>query len=135
MGGTENIPNLHLTMAHEDYLEAMVRIESEEGIGEHEGIRSVDIAQLLNVSKPSVNKAIAALKTQGMVEQSHYGRVMLTPRGRVIGTTIWRRHRLLRSFLTDELGVEFETADLEACRMEHALSEDTMNRLIAYLEK
>lgn len=135
MSEIEETLDSHLTMAHEDYLEAMVRIETEEEIGEHEGIRSVDIAQLLGVSKPSVNKAIAALKAQGMVEQSHYGRVMLTPRGRAIGAAIWRRHRLLRSFLTDELGVDFEVADLEACKMEHALSEDTMDRWIAYLEK
>lgn len=127
--------DLHLTMANEDYLEAMVRIESEEGLDEGAGIRSVDVAQQLNVSKASVNKAIAALKAQGLVEQSHYGKVMLTTQGREIGAAVWRRHRALRAFLTEELGVDFETADEEACKMEHALSEDTMNRWIAYLEK
>lgn len=130
-GGTE----LHLTMANEDYLEAMVRIEAERGISEGEGLRSVDVAQLLDVSKASVNKAITALKTQGLVEQSHYGKVLLTEQGRHIGEAVWSRHRLLRSFLVDELGVDFEVADVEACKMEHALSEDTMNRWISYLEK
>ena len=125
--------SVHLTMANEDYLECMVRIEREDG--ETEGVRSVDIAQRLGVSKASVNKAVTALKHQGMVEQSRYGKVMLTERGREIGSAVWRRHRMLRVFLSQELGVDFERADEEACQMEHALSEDTMARWLSYLEK
>lgn len=123
----------HLTMANEDYLECIVRIEDE--VGEACGVRSVDIAQRLGVSKASVNKAITALKAQGMVEQSHYGKVMLTPCGRKVGGDVWRRHRVLRAFLMHELGVEFDRADTEACQMEHALSDDTMDRWVDYLER
>ena len=65
----------------------------------------------------------------------HYGKVILTERGREVGSAIWYRHRLIRTFLVQELGVDFERADSEACMMEHALSEDTMNRWLAYLEK
>lgn len=133
MDTTEGSANLHLTVANEDYLECIVRIEREEK--QTEGVRSVDIATRLDVSKASVNKAIAALKAQGLVEQSHYGKVMLTDRGREIGSAVWYRHRLLRTFLVQELGVDFECADQEACMMEHALSEDTMNRWLGYLEK
>ena len=133
MDTTETSRELHLTMANEDYLEYMVRIEREDN--ETEGVRSVDIAQRLNVSKASVNKAASALKGQGLVEQSHYGKVMLTDRGRELGRAVWYRHRLLRTFLTQELGVEFDRADAEACMMEHAMSEDTMSRWLAYLEK
>lgn len=133
MDTTERSTNLHLTVANEDYLECIVRIEREEK--QTEGVRSVDIATRLDVSKASVNKAIAALKAQGLVEQSHYGKVMLTDRGREIGSAVWYRHRLLRTFLVQELGVDFECADQEACMMEHALSEDTMNRWLGYLEK
>ena len=133
MDTTETSRELHLTMANEDYLECMVRIEREDH--EIEGVRSVDIAQRLGVSKASVNKAVTALKAQGLVEQSHYGKVMLTDRGREIGSAVWYRHRLLRTFLTQELGVEFDRADAEACMMEHAMSEDTMSRWLAYLEK
>lgn len=122
-------------MANEDYLECIVRIEAEEHDQGTEGIRSVEIAQRLDVSKASVNKAIASLKSQGMVEQAHYGKVRLTEEGRSIGAAVWRRHRMLRAFLTDELGVEFDRADEEACKMEHALSEDTMNRWIAHMER
>ena len=133
METTSTSAEAHLTTANEDYLECIVRIAREdESAGQ--GVRSVDIAQRLNVSKASVNKAVAALKASGMVEQSHYGKVMLTEKGRAAGEAVWYRHRLLRTFLVRELGVEFDVADEEACMMEHALSEDTMARWLAYLE-
>lgn len=133
METTEESRELHLTMSNEDYLECLVRIEEEEQAVE--GVRSVDVASRLNVSKASVNKAVAALKAQGLVEQSHYGKILLTDRGREIGTAVWYRHRLLRTFLTRELGVDYDRADEEACMMEHALSEDTMARWLEYLER
>ena len=133
MDTTERSRELHLTMANEDYLECLVRIEQEEGA--EDGVRSVDVAKRLNVSKASVNKAVAALKAQGLVDQSHYGKVILTDQGREVGTAVWDRHRLIRTFLVRELGVDFERADSEACMMEHALSEDTMSRWLAYLEQ
>lgn len=132
METTERSHELNLTMANEDYLECMVRIEEEQGA--EGGVRSVDIANRLKVSKASVNKAVTALRNQGLVEQSHYGKVLLTSQGREVGAAVWHRHRLIRTFLIQELGVDFDTADSEACMMEHALSEDTMARWIAYLE-
>lgn len=133
METTERSRELHLTMANEDYLECMVRIEQEDGA--EGGVRSVDIATRLGVSKASVNKAVTALKGQGLVEQSHYGKVLLTPQGREVGSAVWYRHRLIHTFLVQELGVDFDRADAEACMMEHALSEDTMGRWLSYLER
>lgn len=133
MDTTERSRELHLTMANEDYLECLVRIEQEDGA--EEGVRSVDVAKRLGVSKASVNKAVTALKAQGLVDQSHYGKVMLTEQGREVGRAVWYRHRLIRTFLVQELGVEFSCADAEACMMEHALSEDTMSRWLAYFER
>lgn len=133
MDTTDISRELHLTVANEDYLECMVRLEGEGVPGE--GIRSVDIAQQLGVSKASVNKAVTVLKEQGLVEQSHYGKVILTDAGRDLGGAVWNRHRLIRTFLIQELGVEFDRADAEACMMEHALSEDTMQRWLSYLER
>lgn len=121
-----------LTMAGEDYLEAIYRI-----MCEHPGepaVRSVDVSELLGVSKASVNKALTALKEGGYVEQNRYGRVELTEEGRTYASKVWRRHRMLRTFLHTELGVDPETANDEACLMEHALSEDTSQRLMEYLE-
>jgi Mn-dependent DtxR family transcriptional regulator len=119
-------------MANEDYLESIYRIMVETGATE--GIRSVDVAEQLDVSKASVNKALSTLKEAGYVEQNRYGRVQLTAEGREYAAHVWRCHRMLRSFLERDLGVDPETADAEACLMEHALSLDTQNRWLAYLE-
>ena len=123
-----------LSMASEDYLESIYRIMLEQdAFGT--GIRSVDVAEQLEVSKASVNKALSTLKEHGMVEQTRYGRVTLTDEGVVYAKDVWHRHRTLRLFLTEELGVDPETADDEACLMEHDLSADTMSRWCAYLER
>ena len=63
------------------------------------------------------------------------GRITLTESGRAYGGEIWGRHRALRSFLVDDLGVDPEVADREACMMEHAISEDTMGRWVAWLDR
>ncbi len=123
-----------LSRASEDYLETIYRIAVEVG-SEEASVRSVDVAEHLGVSKASVNKALSTLKEAGMVEQSRYGRVTLTDEGRRYAALVWRAHRALRTFLESDLGVEPQTADAEACLMEHVLSADTMERLIAYLER
>ena len=123
---------VHLTPAHEDYIEALVELEESQ---ERPDIRSVDIANLLVVSKASVNKALQVLREGGYIEQERYGRITLTDSGRAYGKEIWARHRALRSFLVDDLGVDEETADAEACEMEHTVSQDTMNRWVAWLDR
>lgn len=135
MARTETHGKNSLTMAGEDYIESIYRIMSEQGIDPDRGVRSVDVAEDLGVSKASVNKALSYLKESGMVEQAHYGRVMLTPEGLEYARDIWRRHRAFRKLLIDLLGVDPETADNEACQVEHAFSEDTMERLYAFLER
>lgn len=121
-----------LTMASEDYLEAIFRLSTEDGgAGE---VHSVDVADQLHVSKASVNKALAVLRDSGMIEQTRYGRIALTDKGRAYGSDVWHRHRTLRAFLTQKLGVDARVANDEACLMEHDLSEDTMRRWVRYLE-
>ena len=123
-----------LTRAGEDYLESIYRLSLDSG--EPDGsVRSVDVADQLEVSKASVNKALNQLKDMGMVTQNRYGRVTLTSEGEKYAKIVWRSHRALRAFLQTDLGVEPKTADEEACLMEHALSADTMTRLIDYLQK
>ena len=130
-----DLPSGHkLTMAGEDYLEAIYRLKVEGDGKGTDAVRSVDVAELLGVSKASVSKALGALKEAGMVEQSRYGRVTLTMLGESYGKRVWRSHRILRTFLHDELGVEKDVADEEACLLEHYLSDDTMERWCDYLE-
>lgn len=123
-----------LTMSSEDYLESIYRIVTSQADGD-EGVKSVDVAEQLDVSKASVNKAISTLRDAGMVEQTRYGKVRLTDEGRRYGARVWRSHRALRAFLRNDLGVDPEVADREACLIEHYLSDDTMNRLVGYLER
>lgn len=123
---------VRLTPAHEDYIEAIVELEEAQ---ERAEIRSVDIANLLDVSKASVNKALQSLRDAGYVEQERYGRITLTEEGRAYGAEIWGRHQALRSFLIDDLGIDPEVADKEACMMEHAISEHTMFRWLLWLDE
>lgn len=130
-----DLPNGHgLTMASEDYLESIYRIMKEQPEGDR-SVRSVDVAEQLGVSKASVSKALSSLRQAGMIEQTRYGRVWLTKEGEAYARRVWRSHRVLRAFLSDELGVDREVADEEACLIEHYLSEDTMNRWCDYLER
>ena len=123
-----------LSMASEDYLESIYRLTAEQDAFDA-GIRSVDVAEQLEVSKASVNKAISTLKEYGMVEQTRYGRVTLTEKGLEYGRDVWSRHRMLRLFLIDLIGVDAETADEEACLMEHDLSADTIRRWCEFMER
>lgn len=130
-GATRRAP--HLTKSNEDYIESIYRIMQEHSA--MDGVRSVDVAEQLGVSKASVNKAVSTLRDAGYVEQDRYGRIQLTDMGLVYAKRVWRCHRMLRLFLVRDLGVDPKVADEEACLMEHALSDDTQNRWLAYLEK
>lgn len=123
---------VRLTPAHEDYIEAIVELEEQQ---ERSEIRSVDIATMLDVSKASVNKALQVLREAGYIDQERYGRITLTETGRAYGAEIWGRHQALRGFLINDLGIDPEVANEEACMMEHAISEETMERWIAWLDK
>ncbi len=132
MARIESSESHALTRAGEDYLEAIyvLSLKNEDG-----SVRSVDVAEDLDVSKASVNKALSMLKDQGMVNQEHYGKVTLTDEGRAYARLVWRAHRALKAFLIDEIGVDEETANEEACLMEHALSAKTMDLLVEHLKE
>ena len=122
--------SVHLTEANEDYIEAIVMING----GTDAPVRSVDLARHMGVSKPSINKAVSLLKEAGLVEQEPYGDIYLTEAGLAYGLNVYRRHTTLISFLHDVLGVDAETAEDEACRIEHTISEDTFERWTAFTE-
>ena len=119
-----------LREASENYLEAILKIEDE-----NRQVRSIDVAKELDVSRPSVNKAIGVLKKAGMVEQQPYGQISLTPEGRAQASAVMHRHVTLKKFLTRILHVNDAVADEDACKMEHVVSEETMQKLTAYIEK
>ncbi len=120
---------LELGQSAEDYLEA-VFVVAQSG----SRVRVTDIADRLAVSKPSVVSALSALEGKGLVRHERYGSVELTARGAVLAQEVYRRHRLLQEFLRDVLGVPDEIAAEDACRMEHVLSPETLERLVRLVE-
>lgn len=119
-----------LTSSIEDYLEAILALSFE-----NKAVRVTDIAERLGVAKASVTQAVNVLKEKGLVTQERYGRVYLTDDGIREAGRVRKRHRVLRFFLRDVLGVNENTAERDACLMEHAVSPETMERLIKFLEK
>jgi DtxR family Mn-dependent transcriptional regulator len=118
-----------LSSSIEDYLETILLLSERD-----QAVRVTDIAEKLNIAKPSVTAAVNTLKEKGLVTQERYGRVFLTSHGRAHALQIKKRHRILRAFLIEILGVSQETAEKDACLMEHVISPETMQRLIGFLE-
>jgi Iron dependent repressor, metal binding and dimerisation domain./Iron dependent repressor, N-terminal DNA binding domain. len=114
----------------QDYLEAILELE-ERG----ESVRVTDIANKLQIAKASVNQTINKFKKKGLVRQEMYGPVELTQEGRSLAEKIRETHRLLKRFLIEVLNVDPEIAEKDACRMEHAVSSHTMERLTDFLSR
>jgi Mn-dependent DtxR family transcriptional regulator len=114
----------------EDYLEAVLELEHEHGT-----VRLTDVAKKIGVTKPSVSRAMKILQSDGYIHQETYGAIELTSKGRLKANQVYHRHKTLTVFLEDVLGVSPETAENDACRMEHILSAQTMERLSAFVEE
>lgn len=113
-----------LTRSLEDYLEAILFL-----VRKGQVARVRDIARMLDVGMPSVTTALKHLAQRGLVNYEAYQLASLTEQGRSIAEGISRRHYLLRQFLTDVLHMDGELADVNACRMEHAVDELLLERL------
>ncbi len=107
----------------EDYLEAILVIRKRRGL-----VRSIDIANELNYSKPSVSIAMKKLRESGYIEMDADSYIRLLPAGEEIATHIYDRHQTLASFFT-YLGVSPDVAAADACKVEHDLSEETYRRI------
>lgn len=118
-----------LTGSLEDYLEAVYLIEKKKG-----EVRITDIALFMNLSKPSVNKAVSTLKENGLLEHEKYGAIKLTESGTKLAKEIYFRHETLTKFFIETLGIEPEIAEDEACRIEHIISRQTLNKLVDYMK-
>ena len=94
-------------------------------------VRSIDIANELNFSKPSVSVAMKNLRTNGHISVDEAGHITLTESGRAIAEKIYERHRYLTKMLM-EMGVDEETATQDACRMEHVVSDKSFAAIKQY---
>ena len=95
-------------------------------------VRSIDVAQYMNFSKPSVSHAMTKLKDTGHVLMDRNGFLTLTEKGKEIAEKIYERHVVLCRFLTS-IGVCEDTAEADACRMEHVISDESFNSLKRHL--
>lgn len=119
--------NPSLGQSGEDYLESVLVLGQEK-----RAVRVKDVATHLGVSRPSVVAALAQLERLGLVHHEHYGDIELTPNGQARAEAVYRRHRLVKRFLVQVLGVSEATADKDACRIEHSLSAETVSRLVEF---
>ncbi len=120
---------MHLQESGEMYLETIYVLSQKSNF-----VRSVDVGEHLGYSKPSVSRAIGLLKQGGYVVMSpEDGRLTLTEEGLSIAQKIYNRHTVLTDFLV-RLGVSRETASEDACRMEHCISDESMDALKRFAE-
>ena len=95
-------------------------------------VRSVDISEYMGYSKPSVSRAMGLLKSGGYIEVDHDGSITLTPSGLALAEKIYERHTVLTSLLVS-LGVREEVAVEDACKLEHAISDESFDAIKRYL--
>lgn len=120
---------MKIQKSSEDYLEAMLMMHEKHGF-----IRSVDVAEHLGVTKPSVSYAVKRLRENGYINMDKNGLISLTETGLNIAQQMYTRHKLLTEFLIF-LGVDEETAKNDACKMEHDISAETFGAISAHAEK
>ncbi len=116
------------TASLEDYLEAIAMLKEQGG-----KVTVTALSRSVGVKKPSVYWALKRLSGAGLVIHERYGDVDLTSEGSRVADEVCRRHKALFSFLTDILMVDPETAEQDACNMEHALSRDSIHRLEKFI--
>lgn len=107
----------------ENYLETILILSKKSS-----DVRSIDIVNELDFSKPSVSVAMKKLRENGYVNMDINGHITLTETGLKIAETMYERHTLLANYLTS-IGVDRETATQDACRIEHVISQQTFEKL------
>lgn len=113
----------------ENYLETILVLQQRKG-----SVRSIDIANELEFSKPSVSVAMKNLRQGGYIEMDAAGQIRLLPPGQAIAEAVLEKHRLMTEFLIS-LGVSAEVAAEDACRIEHVLSDESFEAIRNHAQK
>ncbi len=121
----DSISEKPLTPTMEDYLETIFNLGKKK-----RNIRVRDIAKKLGVKMSTVTNMLKTLSQKGLIEYEKYEYLELTGKGSDVGNNIDQRHQILRRFLTDILKIDFDQADEDACKMEHAVSPSTLERFV-----
>lgn len=116
----------------ETYLETILLIKERTQSGL---VRAVDIANELGFSKPSVSRALGQLKDKGLITIEFSGAIVFTPEGLEYAKKVFERHRILTYFLRYVLSVPAVQAEQDACRIEHVISDITVDRMVMFLKE
>lgn len=114
----------------ENYLETILILQKRKGF-----VRSVDIASELGYSKPSVSRAVSILKKEEYITVAQNGNIELSEKGKEKASQIFERHEIITEYLSAILGVDPETAETDACRIEHVISPKTVASMKKALEE
>jgi DtxR family Mn-dependent transcriptional regulator len=117
------------TASMEDYLEAVAMLRGKGNV-----VRVSQISRKLKVKMPSVTSALKKLSEQELVEHERYGHIKLTPEGDKVAGEVLRRHKALTRFFVQALGIDRETAEGDACKIEHVISPLSLERVIKFVE-
>ncbi len=120
---------MHLQESGEMYLETIYILSKKSS-----SVRSIDVCEYMNYSKPSVSRAVGILKQGGYLEMDHDGYLSLTAAGLSIASKIYERHTTLTDLLI-HLGVNEKTAAEDACKMEHDISDETFEAIKRHIEQ
>ena len=123
------IKHSQLSQSIEDYLEAILILKNKNGF-----VRSVDIANHLGFSKPSVSRAMGILEKDGYINFGLGNMINLTEKGLEKATDIYSRHQLLTKFLVKLADIPEDQAEKNACRIEHVIDSDVVNGIKKWLE-
>jgi len=124
-----NISKNPITPTMEDYLEAIYNLSKEKT-----AIRVRDISKKLDVKMPTVTNMLKTLSEKGLIDYEKYEYLELTVKGSDVGQEIDQRHQIFRRFLTDILKIDYNQADEDACKMEHAVSPATLEAFVDFME-
>ncbi|MCI8331311.1 MAG: metal-dependent transcriptional regulator [Clostridiales bacterium] len=120
---------MHLQESGEMYLETIYILSKKSS-----SVRSIDVCEYMNYSKPSVSRAVGILKQGGFLEMDRDGSLSLTPAGLAIASKMYDRHTTLTELLV-RLGVNEQTAAEDACKMEHDISDETFEAIKRHMEQ
>ena len=120
---------MHIQESGEMYLETIHLLLQKKG-----HVRSVDISEHMGYSKPSVSRAMGLLKAGGYILMDKDGSITLTDEGLALAEKIYQRHTVLTRLLVT-LGVDEKIAAEDACKLEHAISYDSMAAICRFIEK
>lgn len=126
----EEISTQKVSASLEDYLEVIY-----ESIKQNQQVKAIEIAKKLQIGRSSVSEALKVLSDKKLINHSRYGTISLTKMGEEIAQVVSRKHQVLFKFFNEKLGLSHEQSELNACRVEHAISNEAFEKFVLLMEK